>query len=300
MFQITSGFSRSRLVRSSAALESAKSNARSTWKHSCASRKSGWASSTISAGLREALRRLRVTGHDLRIDRRDAEIGRIGDPLRLASRRGPRQRKNFGEHRQRQRIAGMLAAHRVEQQREVLDIARHRALHAEVAIHSPPGRSYARRGRCSAAGRRCRRSSPDCAASRPCRSHAPARPCRSRAPTAAPPEEPAAERDGVPGIAGRAEHFVEGVGAGAEFRRVRLGVDHAAIAFEMLDQDVGFRRDGVLVDRRALRGAHAGDSGEVLDRDRQPGEQAALGQPASSSARSPAGGRDRSTASAAR
>ena len=34
-----------------------------------------------------------------------------------------------------------------------------------------------------------------------------------------------------------------------------------------------------LVDRRALRGQHARDIGEVLDRDRQAREQAALGRP---------------------
>ena len=72
--------------------------------------------------------------------------------------------------------------------------------------------------------------------SEPCASHAV--PVASAA--AAPPEEPAAERDVSHGLQRRAEHLVEGVGAGAEFRRVRLGVDHAAIVFEMLDQDVGF------------------------------------------------------------
>ena len=106
-------------------------------------------------------------------------------------------------------------------------------------------------------------------------------PCASQAmpvasATAAPPEEPAAERDSVPGIARRAEHLVEGVGAGAEFRRVRFGVDHPAIVFEMLDQKIGARGDVVLVDRRALRGQHALDIGEVLDRHRHAREQAAL------------------------
>ena len=81
----------------------------------------------------------------------------------------------------------------------------------------------------------------------------------------------------VPGIAGRAEHFVEGVGAGAEFRRVGFGVDHAAVVFEMLDQDVGFGGDVVLVDRRALRRQHAGDRRQILDRHRQAREHAALG-----------------------
>ena len=56
----------------------------------------------------------------------------------------------------------MFAAHGIKQQRDVLDIARHRALDAEIAIDR--GRAYARRGRCSDAGRRCRRSWRDCAA----------------------------------------------------------------------------------------------------------------------------------------
>ena len=55
MFQITSGLSRSRLERSSAALESAKSNARSTWKHSWASRRSGMGFLDNGAGLCETL-----------------------------------------------------------------------------------------------------------------------------------------------------------------------------------------------------------------------------------------------------
>ena len=67
--------------------------------------------------------------------------------------------------------------------------------------------------------------------------------------TAAPPEEPAAERDVFHGIERCAEHFVEGVGAGAELRRVRLGVDDAAVRFEILDQDIGLIRNGVREDR---------------------------------------------------
>ena len=55
MFQITSGLSWSRLVRSSAALLSAKSNARSTWKHSCASLQIGMGFLDDDAGLGKAL-----------------------------------------------------------------------------------------------------------------------------------------------------------------------------------------------------------------------------------------------------
>jgi hypothetical protein len=63
---------------------------------------------------------------------------------------------------------------------------------------------------------------------------------------------------------------LNGIGAGAEFRRIRLGVDYPAIVFEVFDQDIRLRRDVILVDRRALRGQHACDTGQVLDRDRQP------------------------------
>ena len=180
MFQITSGLSWSRLVRSSAALLIAKSKARSTWKHSCASLRSGCASSTMAPASAKRCGGLAGDGGDFGIDRGDAEIGRIGDALRLVA--GARGRQERGrQHRQRQRIGrdARRSWHRAAAQGP-----RHCA-------PSGPGRrdcgrsrrpAYARRGRCSAACRRCRRSSRGCAASRPCRSRARARPCRLRAP----------------------------------------------------------------------------------------------------------------------
>src|SRR3981081_4956045 len=39
----------------------------------------------------------------------------------------------------------------------------------------------------------------------------------------------------IPGVARCAEHLVEGVGTGAELRRVRFGVDKPAVAFQMFD-----------------------------------------------------------------
>ena len=85
------------------------------------------------ARFRKALRGLAGDGRDFRIDRRDAEIGRIGDALRLAAGTDGGQ-KRIRQHGQRQRIGRMFAAHGIEQQREILDIARHRALDAEIAI----------------------------------------------------------------------------------------------------------------------------------------------------------------------
>jgi hypothetical protein len=66
IFQTTSGLSRSRFER--------KSKARSTWKHSCASRKSGCASSTIAPMSAKRSAALRVI-RDFGVDRRDFEIG---------------------------------------------------------------------------------------------------------------------------------------------------------------------------------------------------------------------------------
>ena len=168
----------------------------------------------------------------------------------------------------------MLAAHGVEQQRQVLDIARHRALDAEIAIDLED--------------RRMR----DAADARPHADNAAeARGIAQRAAHVGAVRKPghaggergggAAGRAGggarqIPGVAGRAEHLVEGIGAGAEFRRVGFGVDHRAVAFEAFDHQIGARRNVVPVDRRALRRQHALDVGQVLDRHRQPGKQAAL------------------------
>ena len=226
------------------------------------------------ASFRKALRGLAGDGRDFGIDRRDAEIGRIGDALRLAAGTDGGQ-KRIRQHRQRQRIGGMLAAHGIEQQRDVFDIARHRALDAEIAIDRC---GYRMRDAADA-----RPQSDDAAEARGV-AQATAHVGAVRQPRGAGGERHRRATRGagggagrIPGIARRAEHFVEGVGAGAEFRRVRLGVDHPAIVFEMLDQDIRLRRDIILVDRRALRGQDAGDIGQVLDRDRQPREQPALG-----------------------
>ena len=189
MFQITSGLSRSRLVRNSAALLIAKSNARSTWKHSCASRRSGCASSTIAPASAKRCRRLAGDGGDLGIDRRDAEIGRIGDALRPACRSArPTETKS---------AAPAATVDRRDARRSSRRAAARGPRHCAPSgpARRDCGRSwrpaYARRGRCSAACRRCRRSWRDCAASRPCRSRARAMPCRLRA---RPPRRPKSRR----------------------------------------------------------------------------------------------------------
>ena len=253
MFQITSGLSRSRFVRSSAALRQRKIERAQHVEAFMRLAQIGMRFLDDGASFRKALRGLAGDGRDFRIDRRDAEIGRIGDALRLACRSARPARNEFGSTGSDSGSAGcspLMASS---------SSARSSTLRA-IGPCRPRLRSIAAASVCATRpmlGRRptmpqklagLRKLPP---MSEPCASQA--MPVASA--TAAPPEEPAAERRRVPRIERRAEHFVEGVGAGAEFRRVRLRVDDAAIVFEMLDQDVGLRRDVILVDRRALRGS---------------------------------------------
>ena len=85
------------------------------------------------AGLGEALGGFAGDGDDFRIDRRDTEITRVGDTPGLFPAARSRQERGR-QFRQRQRIGRTLAAHGVEQQCEVFDIACHRALDAEIAV----------------------------------------------------------------------------------------------------------------------------------------------------------------------
>ncbi len=144
----------------------------------------------------------------------------------------------------------MLAAHGIEQQRQVLDIARHRAVHGQIAIDLGNGRM---RNAADAWPH------PDHAAE--------ARGIAQRTAhirTVGEPRRAGCERDRgaargagggsrqVPGIKRRAEHFVEGIGAGAEFRRVRFGINDPAVTFEAFDRNVGVLCDRILEDRSLI------------------------------------------------
>ena len=100
--------------------------------------------------------------------------------------------------RERQRIERMLAAHRVEQQREILDVARHRAFDAERAVDLG-GRRVATRpmlGRMPTTPQKLAGLRSEPPMSEPCATQA--MPVASA--TAAPPDEPAAERDVFHGL----------------------------------------------------------------------------------------------------
>ena len=73
----------------------------------------------------------------------------------------------------------------------------------------------------------------------------------------------------VPGIAGRAEHRIDGVGAGREFRRVGLAEQDGAGRLEAADHLGVFSGNEVGVERRTIGGADAGGLGHVLDAEGQ-------------------------------
>ena len=170
----------------------------------------------------------------------------------------------------------MLAAHRVKEQCEVFDVARHRAVDRQVAVDLEsramrhPADAWPHADDAAEACGVAQRAAHVGAVGEPRRAGCE---CHRRTAGGA---GCGARR--VPWVTRRAKHLVECMGAGAEFRGIGFCVDDAAIAFKQFDDDVGAGGHGVFVNRRALSGSHAGDVGEVLDRDRKPGEQAAFAQ----------------------
>ena len=124
-------------------------------------------------------------------------------------------------------------------------------------------------GRATAAARPRRRTTPGCAASRPCRSRRPAAPCRTQR-----ARRTAARAAGGPGRVDRvqrgAEDRVEGVRPGRELGHVGLADHHRAGAADPLDEQVVAVGDVVGEQRRAVRRPPAGHGVGVLERERQP------------------------------
>ena len=227
-----------------------------------------------AAQLFEAPRRLGADFAHLAVDRHAAIV--VGGERDAPRSGGPGQAvaEGYGRRIEGHGIVRAKARHRVEKQRQIGHIARHWPLHRERAPQIADGaaRHAARR-----------RPQPD--------DRAMAARAAQRAAMVGALREPdlagrhrhraaagraARGQRGVPGIARPAEHLVEGAAAGAEFRRVRLAHDDAALALDAQDQRVRFRRHVVGEERRAVGRAHARDIGEVLDRDRQAGEPAGL------------------------
>ena len=159
-------------------------------------------------------------GRDLRIDRGDAaQIGREGHAPQV---RPSLDRRRVGDGRRivEQRVARVVAGQRVQEQGGVADVAGHGPLDAQGRegqaarpLRHPTGRG-AQAHDAAEGGRRAQRS-PEVGAVREPR-HAGRQRHRRPARGAAAGEVP------VPWVAGDAEHLVEGVGPGAELRRVGL------------------------------------------------------------------------------
>ena len=220
----------------------------------------------IGAEILEPLRGGGADVPDLRRYRHDAEIAAerhaLGHHRSFKRRRERRRRSRYGD-----RVHRMMADLRVEHQCQVGDVARHRALDAEppegMGARAPghPAGARAQTHDRAEARRIAQRAAEIGTGGEP---HLTRRQRHRRA-----PRRPTRALRPVPRVARLAEHLVEGVGAGAELRRVRLGDDDGAPRLQGLDQHIGALRHMIGIDRRALGRTHAGDVDEVLDRDRQ-------------------------------
>ena len=227
-----------------------------------------------AAQLLEAPRHPGADLADLAIDLEPAaEVNREGDTLRqggIGHRRAERYRGRVEGHR----VVRTESRHRVEEQCEISDVARHRPLHRLWRIEIVRGAARHPAGRRAEADRRAVGAGPP---QRPAMVGAVRQPdlagChRNRAAAGG----AAAGKRSVPGIARAAEHLVEGAATRAELRRVRLAHHDAALALDALDQRMRLLGHVVGEDRRAVGGAHAAHVGQVLDRNGKTGEPARL------------------------
>ena len=215
----------------------------------------------LDAGRGQALDRGPADRAHLGLERCDPEVVAPGDPGRELGAEGGREER-LTRGWERERVLRMRPGHRVEHQRGVRDVARHRALDRERVerLLGRPARNPPRR-----------RPEADHRAERRRRAQAAAQVGAGREPRLRGRERDrraargaAARAARVPRVSGRAEHLVEGLRAGPELGRVRLGEHDGAALLEPLDQDVGALGHVVGVDRRPVGGADAGDVGQVL------------------------------------
>ena len=212
-----------------------------TWKHACASPRSGCASSTTTPRSREPQRRTAGDRRHFGIDRRDAEIAAEGDASGRLVLRSERVEKATRSEANDSGSARIGARHRIEEQRHVFDDC------APSVLRPSSYRRCPSRARGHPPGRRAQ--SDDAAEARRIAQRAahvgamrhPGHAGRERRRRTARRSGRRARR--VPRIERAPEDLVEGVGAGAEFRRVRHRIDDAALGFEILDQDVGRLRN---------------------------------------------------------
>ena len=218
------------------------------------------------AGVREALRPLGAQPPDLRVDGAETEIGAEGHPpgrRRLDGGAAVRNRRR----RTGERVTRVEAGHGVEHQGHVLDRPRHRTVHDERVERQPDGTVRRHAGpRPQTDGRGEARGIADRAAV----IAAGGKPHLTCGQGGGRSAGGAARRERrVPRVRRRAEDLVEGLRAGPELGRVRLGHDEGAVGLETLDHVVRPPRHVIREGQGAVGRAHAGDVAEILDGDGQ-------------------------------
>ncbi len=249
--------------------------ARSVRKVSSARERSGCASRHRGPGRGEDRRRGGDDGRHVVVHlERAAEVGRERDPQ---AGEGARQRWRELDTgvAERLRRPGVGAGHHGEQQREVADVAGHRAADRRglpLVVERPLRHPAQRRAQADdAAERRGVAQRPAHVGSVGQRDHAGGQRAR-RAPAG-----PARGPRRVDGVQRRAEDRVERVRPGRELRDVGLAEDHDAGPADPLDQELVGVGDVVGAQRRAVRRAPAGDRVGVLEREREPVQRAHRG-----------------------
>ena len=178
-----------------------------------------------------------------------------------------------------------------------LDVAGQRAARPRCVSQLVVGRPGRHPARATGAGRRRRRTTPGCAASRPCRSRRRAAPSRPRSAHAAPPLDPPADRVGSTGLRVVPKTVLKVCEPAANSGTLVLPIVTAPAA--RIRSTTRSSRVGHVVgeQRRAVRRTPAGHLVGVLERERQPVQRPELRRPravAASAAAAPARARSSS------
>ena len=215
-------------------------------------------------------------GRHLGVDRQAAQVAAPGDPQPASGRSQVRDGERL---RDRERIARVRAGERREQQRDVARRARDRPEHrqrvprvARPGVRDPAGGGAQADEVAERGGVADARAEVGPVGER----HHPGRDGGRRAAAGA-----AGRAREVVRVARRAEDRVEGLRARAELGRVRLADHDRARRAQALDDQRVVLRDVLGEQRRAVRRPHPGRVLEVLDRDRQPVQDAARSEAAS-------------------
>ncbi len=206
---------------------------------------------------------------DFSIDRADTEVTSEPDPSRRAAIVGSLLKRG-DRCLQRDRIARMASHFSIQHECNVSDRTSHwpidgehlEGITARAVRHSSRARAQTNDG--AKTGRGAQRAAEVRAGTQPRHAGGERHGGAARRATT--------RQCGVPRINGLPKHFIEGIGAGAEFRRVGFTEKNSAAAAQMLHRNFVTMGNMVGEYRRAKGGAHARHLVQVLDHDWQTGE----------------------------